>query len=158
MHIVIYISHHLVHIVVYIAHQLLHSVVDIFYQLLHRVVNPFKSQVTQTVSTSGSPIYHPVDANVNVPVYAASRVLVIQTVQTFVTVLFTQSIVRVHLEVVVGHPHVHVSDCRVEVMWKAERGKTMYNLRCHNNVDNFELLDHCIIQCWVEESTRLALQ
>jgi len=96
-------------------------VIDMFHHLLHLVVNPFKSQVTQTVSTSGSSIYNPVDANVDIPVYAARRVLVIQAVKALVTVLVTQSIVRVYLEVVVGHPYVHVSDCRVEVMRIAEK-------------------------------------
>ena len=75
------------------------------------------------MSTSPGRGDNPVGPNVYVPVYAARRVLVIQAVKTLVTVLVTQSIVRVHLEVVVGHPYVHIADRRTEVMWVAKHRK-----------------------------------
>ena len=63
---------------------------------------------------------HTVGRNVDISVDVPADPLVIKAIQTFITVLVTQSIVRVHLEVVVGHPYVHIAHRGTEVTWVAE--------------------------------------
>ena len=81
---------------------------------------------------------HTVGRNVDISVDVPADPLVIKAIQTFITVLVTQSIVRVHLEVVVGHPYVHIADRRTEVMWVAKHRKH------HSSSSTIIILIFCI--------------